>query len=176
MVIAVGIDCGLGGAIAAINGDAEVLLLEDVPVLQTQTAKGKNKRRRYDAGAFGLLLGRVRDEGLTGDRIVVAIEELTPRPGPTGASGNFRNGYGFGLWEGTVAALGYPYELVTPQRWRSEIGLPKGSDKNESRRRALQLFPSERDRLRRVSDDGRAEALLIAEYVRRCHAESPERG
>ena len=42
-----------------------------------------------------------------------------------------------------------------------------GKDKDASRLRAIQLFPVVANRLDRKKDDGRAEALLLAEYGRR---------
>jgi crossover junction endodeoxyribonuclease RuvC len=41
------------------------------------------------------------------------------------------------------------------------------ADKDAARMRACQLFPSAANMLERKKDDGRAEALLIAEYGRR---------
>jgi hypothetical protein len=44
------------------------------------------------------------------------------------------------------------------------------SDKDNSRVKAMELFPALTDDLARVKDDGRAEAVLLAEYGRRLYS------
>jgi hypothetical protein len=55
--------------------------------------------------------------------------------------------------------------LVPPQVWKKRLKID--SDKKVSLALARQLFPNAP--LARVKDGGRAEALLIAEYMRRKH-------
>ena len=78
-----------------------------------------------------------------------------------------------GCWQGVLAALQIPHQMVTPQRWKRTLmdGRPKG--KAASVLVAQQLFPWAAPQLRGPRGkalDGRADALLIAEYVRRHHA------
>jgi crossover junction endodeoxyribonuclease RuvC len=56
-----------------------------------------------------------------------------------------------------------PWQLVTPQRWKKDMKLT--SDKKESLSMARQLWPTAP--LKRLKDNGRAEALLLAEWFRR---------
>jgi len=56
-----------------------------------------------------------------------------------------------------------PWMLVTPQKWKKEMGLT--ADKNESLEMARKLWPNAP--LTRKMDNGRAEALLMAEWLRR---------
>ena len=56
--------------------------------------------------------------------------------------------------------------LVSPQKWKKFFGLDK--DKHKSVELARELFPEASDYLLK-SKDGRAEALLIAEYGRRTY-------
>jgi hypothetical protein len=56
-----------------------------------------------------------------------------------------------------------PWHLVTPQKWKKDMGLT--SDKNESLTMARELWPNAP--LTRKMDNGRAEALLMAEWARR---------
>jgi crossover junction endodeoxyribonuclease RuvC len=79
----------------------------------------------------------------------------------------FTMGRGLGTWEGVLAGLGIPYELVTPQRWKKALMDGMGKDKDASRLQAIRLFPAIAGQLARKKDDGRADALLIAEYGRR---------
>ena len=84
-----------------------------------------------------------------------------------GVSSSFCFGEGKGMWEGILAALNIPVELVSPQRWKKEIMADQGKDKSAARFKAMALFPSLADQLKLVKHDGRAEALLLAEYGRR---------
>ena len=52
--------------------------------------------------------------------------------------------------------------LVTPQLWKKAMRLV--ADKDAARQRAVQLFPERAEWFRRVKDDGRAEAAMIALY------------
>ena len=72
---------------------------------------------------------------------------------------------GYGVWLGIVAALSVPVEFVTPQCWKKYYNL--GPDKEASRAAALQLFPSQANELKLKKHHGRAEALLLAEFLRR---------
>lgn len=61
-----------------------------------------------------------------------------------------------------VTILDYSWDVdqVRPTVWKRALGL--GKDKEASRLKAMQLFPSAD--LRRKKDQGRAEALLLAVY------------
>jgi hypothetical protein len=53
----------------------------------------------------------------------------------------FRFGCAYGELKALIAAFEIPLTIVTPTRWKPAVGLLKGSDKEASRLRALQLFP-----------------------------------
>jgi crossover junction endodeoxyribonuclease RuvC len=72
----------------------------------------------------------------------------------------------FGIWQGIVAALGIPLELVTPQTWKKHFGLI-GEEKDVSRIKAMQLFPEVGKDLKLKKNNSRAEALLMAQYLKR---------
>jgi hypothetical protein len=82
---------------------------------------------------------------------------------------------GFGIWRGILAAMRLRYERINPEVWKR--GLKLTGDKGAAVARALQLFPKaeigHRYGGRMVYSDGRAEALLIAEYARRMWGKSP---
>lgn len=156
--ICVGIDPGLDGAVCLLydNGHAE---LDDTPTLNV--GRGKVTKRDYAIPEMVRLLRR-----LQGDDVAVALEAVHSMPGQ-GVASTFTFGVGFGVWQGILAALGLPYDLVPPQRWKKTMMDGMGQDKDASRLRALQLFPHMCEELRRKKDNGRAEALLLAEYRRR---------
>jgi crossover junction endodeoxyribonuclease RuvC len=59
-----------------------------------------------------------------------------------------------------IAAHKLPMTLVTPAKWKSYLGLNK--DKGLSRSLASQRWPAQADLFKRVKDDGRSEACLLA--------------
>ena len=93
----------------------------------------------------------------------VYLERVHAMP-KQGVSSTFSFGMQFGQIQGVLAALGLAYLLVEPSKWKPGMGL-RGADKNESRAKAQQMFPTAS--LSRVKDHGRAEALLLAEFGRR---------
>ena len=149
----IGIDPGLGGAVAFVFPEPEHTYVVDTPT-RAKAVRG----REYRLGDMLALLRR--EVGGVGLRMrpACAIEKTT-RPAKLTR--------GAGIWEGMLTALGVPFELVAPQRWKRALGLPRGATKGQSIVLAQQLFPELADQLQRKRDDGRAEALLIAEWRRR---------
>ncbi len=147
----IGIDPGLSGAVAILPAG----VVSDTPT--AVTANGKTRRHVYLPGE----MARIVREYATGD-CHAYLEAVHSMPGQ-GVRSMFSMGHGLGLWEGILAALGVPYTLVTPQRWKREM-MGSVTDKDAARVRAVQLFPHLAGELARVKDHGRAEALLIAEY------------
>jgi Holliday junction resolvasome RuvABC endonuclease subunit len=78
-----------------------------------------------------------------------------------GVKSAFTFGQGFGRLEMALTAAGIPFERVRPQAWQKAIGCMSGGDKNVTKRRAQELFPS------LTITHATADALLIAEYGRR---------
>jgi crossover junction endodeoxyribonuclease RuvC len=160
-VIYVGIDPGLTGAVAAIfptgavqtwdaptawDGKKNRLLISDMrKILKTIVAAG-DPRDRPDLA------------------IRAAIERVHSMP-EQGISSAFSFGEGFGYWQGLLSGLEIPFDLVTPQAWKKALLAGAAKEKDASRIRAQQLFPTADLRLKK--HHGRAEALLIAEYRRR---------
>jgi len=88
------------------------------------------------------------------------VERQSIRPGQRGASQMMAN---YGALLGALGALRVPTVLVTPGAWKVAAGL-RGKDKSASRDLATRCWPSWAESFRRVRDDGRAEAALIAIY------------
>lgn len=152
-MIFIGIDPGLSGAIAIISPSG--IKLHDTPAVLT------GKGREYDLDALLSLLQSPTEEFM----IKAAIENVHAMP-KQGVTSMFKMGYGLGLWHAALVAKSIPFLRVEPQRWKKEFGL-RGKNKEGSRLRAIELFPEVREQLQRKKDDGRAEALLIAEWLRR---------
>jgi crossover junction endodeoxyribonuclease RuvC len=131
----------------------------DTPTL---TVEGEKTKRRYNTAAMAQILMSI---DLT-KGILVILENVHSMP-KQGVASSFSFGQGLGMWQGIVAALGIPLEMPSPQRWKKEIMADQGRDKDAARFKAIQLFPTLATQLSRVKDDGRAEALLMAEYGRR---------
>ena len=84
----------------------------------------------------------------------------SPQMGVTSA---FTFGQGFGHLEMALTAAGIPFERVSPQKWQKALGCLTKGDKNVSKRRAQELFPSMK------VTHATADALLIAEFGTRSH-------
>lgn len=101
------------------------------------------------------------------NQIKAAVEQVHSMPGE-GSVSSFSFGTKYGFLHGMLKALGIPFELVRPQKWKKEFGCT--SDKETSIEVCKRLFPAvnlKRTERCRKEHDGMAEALLIAEYARR---------
>ena len=143
----IGIDPGKSGAVAIINKKSECVHLFDCPV------NGKD----IDIQNIVQEL-----EGFK-ENVFCVIEKSQAMPGQ-GVTSMFNYGVGYGIYKGVLTTLRIPFEEIQPKKWKSDFSLD--SDKNKSIVKAKQLFPSEAGKILK-SKDGRAEALLIAEYARR---------
>tara|TARA_R110002012_G_scaffold53326_4_gene137147 strand:- start:300 stop:809 length:510 start_codon:yes stop_codon:yes gene_type:complete len=154
----VGIDPGLTGAVACatINpSSGEVIAPEvhDLPVTDFV-----DQRKVPDpVGLYDLL------RTMTPDLIV--LEHVEARPGRGSVSSwRFASGFGATMAACQLAVDGPRVHLVRPSIWKSALGL--SSDKAASLTAARSAFPQVADQLKRVKDDGRAEALLLIQYYR----------
>jgi len=81
-------------------------------------------------------------------------------------SANFDFGTNFGMWQGLLAGLGIEYELVSPNIWMSSYNMPKKEKKSDKPALpiARNMFPGAPLKLKK--HHGRADALLIANWMR----------
>ena len=149
----VGIDPGKTGAVAAVNG--QICAVVDTPVFGTRSRPGELN----PDGMISVL------RSMEPHHVYIEVQHAMPKQG---VSSTFCTGYGYGLWIGIITALGLPWTAVRASGWKQAMlsGLDK-TDKNVSRIAAARLFPQLSGDLARVSDHGRAEALLIAAYGRK---------
>lgn len=143
----VGIDPGNSGAIAILRDDGSLDAI-DMPVVD----KVVNGTLLH--GALVILAG---DDPVD----LVVIERVSSMP-KQGVASTFKFGRAFGIAEGVVAGLAWRHTLVTPQTWKKAMGCT--SDKERSRRLAIERWPESAHLFARKKDDGRAEAALMAVY------------
>jgi len=91
---------------------------------------------------------------------VAYIERVGPQP-RDGVRQAWRFSSAYTAARTVVTLLQIPIELVAPGTWKAAYKL-RGSDKSESRQRAVSLFPGQAALFCRVKDSGRAEAALLA--------------
>ena len=92
----------------------------------------------------------------------IVVEAVHSMPAQ-GVASSFKFGMAYGAALAMAERFNSPWHLVTPQKWKKEMGL--SSDKNDSLELARELWPIAP--LLRKLDNGRAEALLLAEWLRR---------
>lgn len=138
----IGIDPGSSGAIAALIPG---LYAPDVYKLANTEADIAAWLSEHDSGfAF--------------------VESVHAMP-KQGVSSCFRFGQSYGFLRGLLIAMRIPFEEVTPQKWQKELGCLTKGDKNVSKARAQQLFPTSK------VIHATADAMLIAEFGRRVLAQ-----
>jgi crossover junction endodeoxyribonuclease RuvC len=145
----IGIDVGIGGAVARLTEDGNLLGVWDMPALEG----GNAGRRAVNAPLLADLLARLHASH-------AYVEYVGARPGE-GAVGAFSFGRSRGVIEGVCAALTIPVTLITAPKWKRAVGLPAGKNKELSRAEAVRRWPALSTMFARVKDDGRAEAALI---------------
>jgi hypothetical protein len=90
------------------------------------------------------------------------LEQVSSSP-QMGVVSAFTFGNGFGHLEMALTAAGIPFARIRPQVWQKELGCMTKGDKNVTRKRAQELFPTIKC-THAVSD-----ALLIAHYGTKQH-------
>lgn len=166
----VGADPGMNGAIGIIDQFGRVLAVLDMPIVTVKQKKprGKTKKRRHlDASA---LITGLRDALHQRRPVLGALEYVhsMPQQGIVTTSVMMR---AFGMLEMAFAATAIPYELIAPQVWKAVMlpGLAK-QGKAASIVQVRRTLPTSQTWVTQAKHDGRAEALLLAEYARRVHS------
>lgn len=149
----IGIDPGASGAIAILDVRGGLVDAFDMPTVEIQIGKAMKHRVAPEAIASEL---RCYAEYAT-----AVIEKVGAMPGQ-GVSSMFAFGEAYGLVRGVLAGMGIPVTTVTPAVWTKAMRVAAGKD--GSRQRAMELWPDKAALFKRVRDDGRAEASLIAAW------------
>ena len=143
-----GLDPGFSGAWGMINHKGEYIscgdMLHDDKFIATNAvfAEISQARDRQD--------------------LQVIVEAVHSMPGQ-GVSSSFKFGMAYGAAISLAQRLNCPWHIVSPRMWKKALKLD--SDKDKSLLMARELWPMAP--LTRKKDNGRAEALLLAEYLRR---------
>lgn len=146
-MVIIGLDPGFSGAWAVIKHDGSFLGCGDMT----------HNSVHIQASLVLQDISKVCD----GDDRVAVLEYVSSRPGQ-GVSSVFKFGMAYGAAISICERIGN-WKTVTPKVWKKSFGLSK--EKSESLALARQMWPTAP--LTRVKDNGRAEALLIAEWLRR---------
>lgn len=166
-MIIIGIDPGQSGAVAIMQDSpcqfTEPFGLNQLAISLYDTPTIQAKKVEFNARAMAALMPCVSTE----NRVHAFIELVGVMPEQGSVSG-FRFGEGYGIWQGILAALGIPYTKVRPQEWKKAMMAGRNKEKDASRLRALELFPHLQEELKLKKHHNRADALLIAEWGRRC--------
>lgn len=143
-----GIDPGASGAVAVINEAGEFIGVWDFSSDPAELADALRSALASTSGSR--------------DYTSAVLEHVHSMP-KQGVASSFTFGAGFGAVRGILSYAAIRYDLVPPQRWKKAMGLSR--EKYEALAMARRLFPTAELHLKK--HDGRAEALLIAEWGRR---------
>lgn len=150
----IGIDPGAAGAVAILEPDGSLVQVFDMPSVEVVVG-GKAKRRVSPE----MLAAELRMFNVAGTTAVV--EQVSAMPGQ-GVSSMFAFGQAYGLALGVLAGMTIPARTVTPASWKRAMKLNTGKD--AARAEAARRWPQHAAEFKRVKDDGKAEAALIAEW------------
>lgn len=139
--LVVGIDPGESGAVAIITMEGG-----------KQHVLRAGKHTLYDIGQH---LFSIR-----GDVVCAYLEQVGVRP-EQGISSAAKFMINYGEYRGLLAGLSIPVKHVLPQVWQRNMRCLTRGDKNVTKRKAQELYPT------MTITHADADALLIAEYGRR---------
>jgi crossover junction endodeoxyribonuclease RuvC len=155
-----GVDPGLRGALCLYEVATHRIWLYDMPVSDGQV-NPHLLASVIDAAKFAA--------NVSASQIHAAIENVSSMPRQAGA---FNFGRSAGVVHGVLGALNIPFSLIAPSQWKAVMGLNRSfhetqtQNKTRARDLAVKLWPGLAHEFKRVKDDGRAEAALIARYFR----------
>lgn len=153
-------DPGLSGGLCFMR-EGQVVELLDMPTLPD----GSN--RQVDVMA----VCRRIDKWKPRHAIIENVQPMPSIPGADGkrrgmgAASSFRFGFAVGQIRAIAVCYGMEVRLVHPQSWKRWADL-KGSDKEQSRQKALELMPSALPWLGLKKHHNKAESLLLALYAK----------
>ena len=147
----IGIDPGLSGAIAVLD-DLKIFDLFDMPIMP----EGKKNKNQLNSAQLVNIIKRHIHTNST----FVIVEQVSAMPGQ-GVTSMFNFGQTFGAIKGICASLNLPIFYVRPAKWKKHFDLINAS-KDASRTKAIEMYPSISDRLRKKKDVNKADAILIA--------------
>ena len=118
--LVLGIDPGKTGAAVALDMDGRPVewIAANHP---TDGFVVKGAKSHYVPSCMALWIDDLIGDHLPSERIRLAvIEKQTARP-IEGRTSCLTNGFGYGLWVGILAAMGVPYQIVSPSVWTKDV-------------------------------------------------------
>jgi hypothetical protein len=158
MRFVVGVDPGRTGAVAVLDRDGDLEAVFPLDVFGTEP----------NAMEFAAQLEAIGPRS----EVFIGVEEPFANNRASSIS-QMNQGIGYGVLLGVIGAGGYRHERIKPADWKRELGLPMGKQltqadkKRNSREFATRLWPDHAHNWAKTSQDGLAEAALIAECARR---------
>ena len=150
----IGIDPGLSGAIAILEGK-NIINLYDMPVM----AEGKKNKRQLNSSQLVNIIKKNTD---VNEEIAVIVEQVNAMPGQ-GVTSMFNFGQTFGAIKGVCAAMELPIFFVRPSKWKKHFDLINSS-KDASRTKVIEMYPSISSQLSKKKDVNKSDAILIAKF------------
>ena len=158
-MLIIGIDPGISGAICFFL-DGKILDVIEMPSM----AEGKKNKKQVNGNQlFNEIKSRLSEvNDANRDEACVVVEQVSAMPGQ-GVTSMFNFGQSYGVIKGICSAMQLPIHFVRPTKWKKYYNLIKTS-KDASRSRAIEIFPTVSDKLKRKKDSNKADAILIANY------------
>lgn len=140
-----GVDPGKNGAFALLHDNGDFVSVHDMPSVGKLVSASQVADLMSSLGV--------------GSGVTTVIEDVSSSP-QMGVTSAFSFGRSKGIVEAVAASAGHRLVYVSPAMWKRNMKLSK--DKGAAREMAMERWPEHRDLFKRVKDDGRAEAALIA--------------
>jgi Holliday junction resolvasome RuvABC endonuclease subunit len=158
-----GIDPGASGALALVElSTKHIVKVWDMPHTQRVLTTGK-KLKEVDIEKLIEIISEVYDFSFKGP-VEVHIEKVQAF-GKQSAPAAFNFGKAAGIVEALCHAFNFKVTLIPPQTWKRQYNL-QASKKDQARQLVLNLFPETNDILKYKKDVDRADAILIAFYMK----------
>ena len=155
-MLVIGIDPGISGSICFFQ-DGKII---DVVEMPTMIEGKKNKKQVNGSQIFNEISERIKK--IDKKDIKVIIEQVSAMPGQ-GVTSMFNFGQSYGILKGICSAMQLPMYFVRPAKWKKYFNLIN-SEKDASRTRAIEIFPSFSSSLSKKKDSNKADAILIASF------------
>ena len=155
-MLIIGIDPGISGSICFLKDG----IVEDVVEMPTMAEGKKNKKQVNSSQIFNEIYKRIKN--IDKKNIKVVIEQVSAMPGQ-GVTSMFNFGQSFGILKGICSAMQLPMYFIRPAKWKKYFSLIN-SEKDASRTKVIEMFPSFSSQLSKKKDSNKADAILIASF------------
>lgn len=160
-MIFIGIDNGLDGGIVVIDKDEQIRGSTVMPTINQD-------KKEYDIKRIvsTLCLSKFIDS-----KIMVILEKAQVHP-ISGKRACFMTGYGYGVIQGILNSLDFPYQVVAPNEWMKNVLNNTKKDKKASIEYCLRKYPNndwKRTERSTTIHSGLTDACCMAIYGCRLH-------